>query len=139
MSFESVYRVSTRISSPDDEDINSLSQALGMELPIGYREYVTSLGLGTLCTFLVVKMANQIRNPERRDEEYYREMFAHAGQHASKPWNAARLHSTDFERATVFAYADAEAPIWFATPTQGTRLFEHVEGDTVEIENGFFG
>jgi hypothetical protein len=47
--------VSTRYSFPGEENINSLSQALGMELPIGYSEYATSLGLGTMCTFLVVK------------------------------------------------------------------------------------
>ncbi len=110
-----------------------------MELPIGYREYVTSLGLGTMCTFLIVKMPSQIRNPERQDEEFYRKVFAYAGQYASKPGNVAGLDSTDFERATVFAYASAEAPIWFASRTQGARLFEHVEGDTFEIENGFFG
>lgn len=46
-SFESVYRVSTRISVPTEEDINSLSRALRMELPMGYREYVASFGLGT--------------------------------------------------------------------------------------------
>jgi hypothetical protein len=139
LSFESVYRVSIRNSYPGDVDVNSLSRALGMELPIGYREYVTSLGLGTMCTFLVVKMPSQIRNPERQDEEFYREVFAQAGQFVSKPDNVAGLDSTDLERATVFAYASAEAPIWFATRTHGTRLFELVEGDTFEIENGFFG
>lgn len=139
MSFESVYRVSTRYSLPGEESIHSLSQALGMELPIGYSEYATSLGLGTMCTFLVVKMPNQIRTPAKEDEEFYRELFVLAGEHASDSGNVAGLDSTDFEHATVFAYASAEAPIWFATRTRGPRLFEYVEGDTFEIENGFFG
>lgn len=139
MSFESVYRVSTRNSVPTDEDIKSLCRALSMEMPIGYREYVASFGLGTMCTFLVVKVPSQIRNPDSQDEKFYRQVFARAGQYASDSGNVAGLDSTEFERATVFAYASAEAPIWFATRTQGERLFEHVEGDTFEIENGFFG
>jgi hypothetical protein len=110
-----------------------------MELPIGYREYVTSFGLGTMCTFLVVKMPSQLRNPDRGDEEHYREVFRFAGEYASDSGNVAGLDPTEFERATVFAYANAEAPIWFATRTRRARLFEHVEGDTFEIENGFFG
>jgi hypothetical protein len=129
----------TRNSIPGEEDVNSLSRALGMELPMGYREYVTSFGPGTMCTFLVVKMPSQIRNPERRDEEFYRDVFAFAGEYASDPGNVAGLDSTEFEHATVLAYANAEAPIWFATRTRGARLFEHVEGGTFEIENGFFG
>lgn len=139
MSFESVYRVSTRNSVPSKEEINSLSRALSMELPIGYREYIASFGPGTLCTFLVVKTPSQIRNPDTQDEKYYREVFGLAGQYASESGNVAGLDSTEFESATVFAYASAEAPIWFATRTQGARLFEYVEGDTFEIANGFFG
>ena len=139
MSFESVYRVSTLNSIPVEEDVNSLSRALGMELPIGYREYVTSFGLGTMCTFLVAKMPSQIRNPEREDEEFYRQVFAYAGEHASNPGNLAGLDSSDFEHASVFAYANAESPIWFATRTRGARLFEYTECGTFEIENGFFG
>jgi hypothetical protein len=139
MSFESVYRVSARNSFPGEEDVNSLSRGLGMELPVGYREYVTSLGLGTMCTFLVVKMPSQIRNPDKQDEEFYREVFALAGEYASEPGNVAGLDSTDCAGATFLAYAAADAPIWFATPTHGPRLFEHVEGDTFEIANGLFG
>ena len=63
MSLESVYYVSHRISVPGEEELNSLA----MELPIGYREYATSFGLGTICTictFLVVRMPNQILNSD---------------------------------------------------------------------------
>jgi len=139
VTFESVYRVSTRYTLAGEQDVDSIRRALSMTLPIGYSEYVTSLGLGTMCTFLVVRMPNDIRIPARKDEEYYREVFAVAGKYASDSGNVAGLDSTEFERATVFAYAASEAPIWFATPTRGPRLFEHVEGDTYEIENGFFG
>lgn len=139
MSFESVYRVSNRNSVPSAEDVHSLSRALRMELPIGYREYIASFGPGTMCTFLVVETPNQIRNPDAEDEKYYREIFDLAGQYASVTDNIAGLDSADFERAVVFAYASAEEPIWFATRTQGARLFEHADGGTYEIENGFFG
>lgn len=139
MPFESVYRVSSRNSLPGDEEIDSLSQALGMQLPPGYREYATSLGRGTMCTFLVVRMPGQIRNPDSQEERFCREVLAYAGQDADEPGNVAGLETTEFEQATVLAYASAEAPIWFATPTRGTSLFENVAGETMEIEDGFFG
>jgi hypothetical protein len=139
VSFQSVYRVSPRNSYPSEEDINSLSRALGMELPIGYREYATSLGHGAMCTFLIVKPPNQVGPPVSKDEEFYRGVFAQESESDSDVRNVAGLDSTDFQHATVFAYASAEAPIWFATRTQGQRLFEYVKGDTFEIENGFFG
>ncbi|HQR09005.1 MAG TPA: hypothetical protein PLN21_19440 [Gemmatales bacterium] len=53
--------------------------------------------------------------------------------------NVARLNAAEYDCAKVFAYASAEAPIWFSTPTQGVRLFEYAEGRTCEIENGFIG
>jgi hypothetical protein len=72
---------------------------------------------------------------------FYREVFAHeyGPNPRSHPRNKAELDSTDFERAIVFGYAQAEAPIWFATPARAARLFEHVKGETFEVENGFFG
>ncbi|MFO0964071.1 MAG: hypothetical protein U0793_00605 [Gemmataceae bacterium] len=139
MSFESVYRVSPRNSVPLDAEVDLLSRELGMELPIGYREYATSFGPGTMCTFLVVYMPSQIAKPDKRDEMHYRDVLAVAARYASDPGNVAGLDSTDFARAKVLAYASAERPLWLATPTQGSRLFEHADGDTFEIENGFFG
>ena len=139
MLFESVYRVSSRSSLSSEEEIHSLERSLGMELPIGYREYATSLGVGAMCTFLVVKPPNQIGSPASKDEEFYRALFAEDDENASDARNVAGLDSIDFQHATVFAFAAAEAPIWFATRTRGPRLFEYVKGDTFEIENGFFG
>src|SRR5262245_14417510 len=114
-----------------------------MELPIGYREYAASLGLGTMCTFLIVKMPKQILNSAGPCDEgltFAVEDPLESEQNPNSWWrNVAGLGSADFQRAMVFAYAAAEAPIWFATPSQGPRLFEYVEGDTCEIENGFFG
>lgn len=110
-----------------------------MEPPLGYREYVASLGLGTMCTDLIVRMPDEIRTPSREDDDLYWGVFEGACERVSTPDNIAGLDSSDFKEAIVFAYTDAEAPIYFATRARGSRLFEHAEGLTFEIENGFFG
>jgi hypothetical protein len=124
VSFESVYRVSHRNSVPGEEELNSLA----MDLPIGYREYATSFGLGTMCTFLVVRMPSQILNPDGHCDAklaFAVEDALESEQNPNSWWrNVAGLSSADFQRAKVFAYAAAEAPIWFATSSQGPRLFE---------------
>jgi hypothetical protein len=139
MLFESVYRVSTRNSVPTDAEVDLLSSELGMELPLGYREYVTELGPGALCDFLVVKMPSEIRNPESREEKFNRELLAFAAACVTRQNGPSGLTPTDIEQGTIFAYASAERPIWFATRTQGARLFEHVDGDSFEIPNGLYG
>jgi hypothetical protein len=137
--FESVYRVSTRNSVPTEADVDSLSRELGMELPLGYREYVTAFGRGTMSYFLVVKMPSEIRSPDSREEKRNRELLAWVAQSYRQRESECGLVPEDIEQAIIFAYASAEAPIWIASRGLGTRLFEQVEGDVFEIRDGFYG
>jgi hypothetical protein len=139
MAFESVYRVSSRNSVPTDAEVDLLSRELSMELPLGYREYVTAFGPGTMCDFLVVKMPNDIRNPDSQKVDYDRVLLDYAAECLSQQKDQFGLTPADIQHATIFAYASSERPFWFATRTQGMRLFEHVEGDSFEIPNGFYG
>jgi len=139
VAFESVYRVSARNSVPPAADVDSLGRELGMDLPIGYRDYVTSFGPGTLCNYLIVTMPNEILNPPTWLEKTNRDILAYIELCVTRPDDQSGLTPADIEQALIFAYASAEAPIWCATRTRGTRLFEHVEGDSSEIRDGFYG
>jgi hypothetical protein len=81
MHFESVYRVSTRNSVPAAGDVDALGRELGMELPLGYREFVTAFGPGTLSNFLVVYMPSEIRNPDSYRGKCDREQLARLAQY----------------------------------------------------------
>lgn len=54
MPFEDVYRVSDRLTLVPVEEIDALEKRLGFPLPLGYREYLTTLGLGNCCEGLEV-------------------------------------------------------------------------------------
>lgn len=139
MPFESVYRVSTRNSIPTEAEVDLLCRELGMDLPLGYREYVTAFGPGTMSDFLVVNMPDKIRNPDSRVEKRNRENLAYVAQSYRERDCECGLEPEDIEKAIVFAYASAEAPIWIASRRLGTRLFGQVEGDVFEIHDGFYG
>jgi hypothetical protein len=110
-----------------------------MELPLGYREYVTAFGPGTMSDFLVAKMPSKISSPDSREQKRNREILALVAQSYRERDCECGLEPEDIEQAIVFAYASAEAPIWIATRRLGTRLFEQVEGDVFEIRDGFYG
>ena len=139
MPFESVYRVSRRNALPTKEDVVSLGRELGMELPVGYQDYITTFGAGTLSYILMVRTPDEIRNPTDRDRTFYREMIAYAAKECASNTDQIDLSPSDIERGTFFARESAEAGLWFAVPSQGTRLFEFISGDIFEIENGFYG
>jgi hypothetical protein len=139
MRLESVYRVSTRNSIPRAADVDALRRELGMELPTGYREYVTSFGRGRLSYFLLVNTPNEIRNPPSYIGESDRKWLAQLAQWNKQDNRESIMTPEDIERAVVFARADSERPMWIATARLGPRLFEQVDGDIFEIRDGFFG
>jgi hypothetical protein len=138
MPFESVYRVSDRISAPAEADVDRLARRLGVELPVGYREYVTTFGPGTLSDFLIVKMPAEITDPQPADREYHRLLFG-GGDWLLREGLTDPPTPEELEQATVFAYASAEAPRWFTCRRKGNRLFEIAECDMLEIKDGFYG
>src|SRR5260370_23725477 len=123
--FESVYRVSTRNSVPAEAEVDVLGRELGMELPLAYGEYVTGFGPGTLSYFLVAKMPSEIRNADSRDKQHERDLLVFAAQSAREV-QSEFLAPEEIEEGVIFAYASAEAPVWFASRRQGDTLFEQV-------------
>src|SRR5262249_57339371 len=137
--FDAVYRGSTRNSVPEAADVDALGRELGMELPLGYRELVTTFGPGTLSDFLVVNMPSEIRSLPGYIDPVERERLACVAQAYQEHKRARALTPDEIERAIVLAYAAAEAPIWIASRRTGSRLFEQVEGDLFEVAQGCFG
>lgn len=109
-----------------------------MELPVGYREFVASFGAGAVCDFLVVNMPYQIRESHGRGD-WDGERLAFIAQWYKEEKRECVLTPKDIEEAVVFARASAEKPIWIASRRLGPRLFEEVESDIVEVDEGFFG
>jgi hypothetical protein len=138
MAFESVYHVSARNSLPSVVDVEALGRELAMDLPVGYREFVTSFGSGALCDFLVVNMPNEIRDP-RGPGEREGERLAYVAERYREKKRECVLSPKDIEEAVVFARASAQSPIWIACRRLGPRLFELVDDYVYEVPEGIFG
>jgi hypothetical protein len=105
-----------------------------MQLPVGYVEYVTTLGPGELCDFLHVKMPKEI-NGAPYNRKMLLELAAHFRQGA---WHSDLLSVEDLEEAFVFA-SSAERPLYLACRRLGPLLFELCDDWTQAMPNGFFG
>jgi len=148
VTFDSVYRVSTRLSLPAAAEVDALAQELGMELPLGYREFVTTFGRGELCEVLHVYMPSEIRtssgsNDSERERAWLayktseRETLARLADDYRDRDIDSPLTPDDLEEAVVFA--SMERPMYAAARRCGQRLFEIVDGDVWEIGDGLHG
>jgi hypothetical protein len=79
MAFEDVYLVSDKLTLTPAAELEELQGWLGAPLPRGYREYMTTLGVGTYCDLVQVLTPTQVRDArdERREfvREYYQEFW----------------------------------------------------------------
>ena len=64
--FEDVYRLTTKLNLSTDEQVDALERQFGNDLPPGYREYMTTLGVGVLSDLLRVYPPDLVaeRTPE---------------------------------------------------------------------------
>jgi hypothetical protein len=109
-----------------------------MELPLGYREFITSFGPGTVSDILCVNTPREITGPSRqREDNRYR--LAVVAQWRREQTEECALTPDDIEQAIVFAWAAAETPIWIASRRIGPRLFEQGDDYVAEVPQGFFG
>lgn len=136
MPFESVYRVSPRCVPLGGADVDALGRELGMNLPLGYHDFVTTLGPGELCDFLLVNMPDEIRNPS--PHSHGRAVLDWFAQLLREENRSDILTPEDVEKGVVFAYS-AERPLFIASRRLGPRLFELCDDWIVEIAQGFFG
>ena len=52
--FENTYLVTDKLETFTHEDVDAVEAALGTRFPVGYREYVTTLGRGEYCSYINV-------------------------------------------------------------------------------------
>src|SRR4051812_15645427 len=60
MPFEDVYLVNDRLKLVPPGELDAFERRIGFPLPLGYREYLTTLGIGTFCEKLEVQRPSQI-------------------------------------------------------------------------------
>ncbi|MBA3530412.1 MAG: hypothetical protein H0T73_00630 [Ardenticatenales bacterium] len=60
MDFEKIYLVSANLEVASADDVKRLEEHLGVDMPVGYANYVMRLGRGTYCDYLRVHLPEQI-------------------------------------------------------------------------------
>jgi hypothetical protein len=119
VSFDHVYRVTTLNEPVSDGEIDELEQELSVPLPIGYREYLTTLGHGELCDLLRVATPGQVRKDLA--EQWLRESMVEGVTNGW--WNPGVLLPEDMKTAVVFA-GSAEGDLYVGCRRFGSQLFE---------------
>ena len=58
-----------RLTQASDKDVDQLEETFGIGFPDGYRDYVTTLGLGEYCNYIRIAMPDAIMSgcPRRRN------------------------------------------------------------------------
>ncbi len=130
--FKSVYRVSTQSPVVPAAEIDALRQRLKIPLPIGYREYVTTLGDGELCDLLRVNVPQKVA-PEHPD---IRATLAEALREGNL--ESDRLSEDDLEESISFA-TSSNADFYVCCPRFGSDLFEipRLFGTITHLPGGF--
>jgi hypothetical protein len=116
MAFEDVYLVSEKLILTPEAELDELQGWLSAPLPHGYREYMTTLGVGTYCDLVQILTPARIRKvrDERRQfvREYYRQF-----------WGASESSlSLDEAVAGVFFASTCDGDEMYYLPAQ-ERLF----------------
>lgn len=138
MSFESVYCVTTRLRLTPGEAIDNLACTLHAELPVGYRDYLMTLGKGELCDWLRVHTPEHVRADSPEELPFWRGVWAQNledGRYKPGPLTAA-----DLAEAVAFA-SSAEGDQFVCCPRHGPALFQLPRhADAIEVvEGGFYG
>ena len=75
MAFDDVYLVSEKLVLPPTAELDALQGWLAAPLPRGYREYMTTLGVGTYCDRVGVLALAEVREVRDERREYVREYY----------------------------------------------------------------
>jgi hypothetical protein len=127
MSLAAVYRISSKNLVAGDEEVDTLARKLRWELPIGYREYVTTLGTGSVCDFLYVNMPKESKEPRYKLAEYL-----------SGWWFPELFTRHEWDEAIIFALTD-QRPLFFSSPRFSPQLVQLCDDWIQETPNGFYG
>lgn len=136
MSFAHVYRVTTLNQLVSGVAVDSLERDLQFPLPLGYREYLTTLGYGELCDLLQVRPPEVVK--EHLEQKAW-ELESIVNGSRDGWWKPSVLTPEDLEGAVTIADT-AEGDLFIVCPRLAPRLFELPRHSDVirEHQNGFW-
>jgi hypothetical protein len=109
LSLSDVYEFSDKRSLPAARDVDRLEKRIGSPLPAGYREFMSTLGVGRYCDDL------NVYNPEQvwKNTPQHRQELAGCFESLS-PENRAILGPADAARGFAFGYCEGaySVPLW---------------------------
>jgi hypothetical protein len=134
MDFSDVYLVSPKLQTVEQSRLDELETWLKHPLPLGYREYMSQLGVGKLCNHLYLDSPEAIQEKQDDHREYidfhYEEFFED------------QLHILSFEDAlnSIHVASSTVGDIIVYTPELDGKLYvlERYVSDIYTIEGGFF-
>jgi hypothetical protein len=119
MPFDDVYLISDRLSLVPSHEIDAFEKLLGFPLPFGYREYLTTLGIGTFCEKLEVQRPSKIK----KDMKHWRKEFVPIAVQEGF-WEDHSLLSADDMAASVVFASNSGGDKFVACPSKGQVIFE---------------
>ena len=119
MPLADTYLVSPKLEIVPEAELSELESALGFALPVGYREYLRTLGNGTFCHDLHVRTPSEVMDP--RNMKYWTESMVPV---AMDLWSERPLlDEKELAKSIVFAKSD-EGDIFIAGPHRPGQVFE---------------
>jgi hypothetical protein len=107
MAFEDVYLVSEKLILTPGAELDELQKWMAAPLPRGYREYMTTLGVGTYCDLVQVLTPAQVREARDERREFVREYYLQF-------WG---------ENETSLALEEAVGGVFFASTCDGDEVY----------------
>ncbi len=120
MSLDDIYLVSERLNRVAAASFEALATSLGVPLPLGYREYLTQLGVGEFSGFLHVHSPEQVKS----DLAYWRETGVEILVDGLQVGmlNRGVLSAKKLRESVIFGHTDNGDKL-VSTPSAGEALF----------------
>jgi hypothetical protein len=134
MDFSDVYLVSRKLQIVEQSRLDELEAWLKHPLPLGYREYMSLLGVGKLCNYLYVDSPEVIRENQDAHREYIDSYY--------EDFFEDQLDILSFEDAleSIHVASSTVGDIIVYTPELDGKLYvlERYSSDIYLLESGFF-
>jgi hypothetical protein len=125
MSFADLYPVSTRLEPVAKTDVDLLAAEHGLELPVGYAEFVRRFGAGTVCDYLVVRAPEEARAWRADYAEGLLCEDLYEGNR--EEWSSLGVTFEQFRRGLSVLDTD-QRPYYLSFPGHGPAVFEDSGG-----------
>jgi hypothetical protein len=133
MAFADLYPVSTRLEPVAKTDVDRLAAEHGLELPVGYAEFVQRFGPGTVCDYLVVRAPEGGRawRAAYADSLLCEDLY----EGSREEWSALGVTFDQFRGGLSLLDTD-QTPDYLSVPGHGPAVFEVIRGDVRALPGG---